>query len=721
MNPGPLIPWQQLEPVAGAAPGTWRSRGVEPQFRRVCCLPSGWVRIRLQMASAARARAEIRLDTGEGLDAAACIERVSFHGDLRRDFFVKLSQPAYGVRLDPLDMEGEFRLDQFEIQPLSSTAFLTRVLLAALKHEQPGRHPVRALRTTVKLLRGGHRQLKQHLLRYVPGPSAQAPPPYDADQVYEAWRQRRALTARDRKGLRGEVAAMCSPPVVSLLLQAADHEKLRSTIESVRRQVYPHWELWLTGASLEQEARGDERIHWIPGSESEIDLLNRALAAARGEYLMLLDSGDELAEHALFRLAQTLTGDRWPDLVYSDEDRLDAAGRHREPFFKPDWSPEYLLAMPYTGRLAAFRTKFARELGGFRAELAPAHEYDLVLRMSEHTDRISHIADVLYHRYEASATAERRRGLEDAGRRALVSHFESVRRPAVVTSGPVPLTFRTRHVLQGRPRVSVIIPTAYRKLIIQGKETSYLERCLASLRGRSTYAHYEIILLDNGECPPDLRDRLAPWGVQPTAYALPFNWAAAMNRGTRLADGEHLLFLDDDTEVQTPDWLEALLEFSQQPEIGVVGGRLEFPDGRLQHAGITVLRGTPGHPFYGQPAAHPGYFNSSLVTRNYSAVTGACLMTRRQVFQEVGGFDEAYGTNFNDIDYCLRVRASCRRVVCCPHARLVHYETATKTSYRDAELCAFRQRWASTRDPYYNPNLSARYHDFRLADDEPDG
>jgi GT2 family glycosyltransferase len=727
MKAEPLIPWQQLEPVAGATPGTWRSRGVEPQFRRVCALPAGWVRIRWQMACAARARAELRLDIGEGLDAASCIERVSFQGNLWRDFFVKLPWPVCGIRLDPLDMEGEFRLQHFDIQPLSPIAFLAQVLYSAVKQERPGRHPLRALRTAIKLLRGGHRQLKAHLLRYVQGPSLLAPPPYEADQAYEAWRRRRALTPADRERMQSEIAAMSGPPVISLLLEGGESSRLRTTIDSVRQQIYPHWELWLMGESLPLD-QGEGRIRRLPNAASDTAALNHALAGATGDYVLLLDSGDELAEHALFRLAQTILQDRHPDLVYSDEDRLDAAGRHHNPFFKPDWSPEYVLAMPYTGRLAAFRSVLVREVGGFRFEFAPAHEYDLVLRMAEQTDRISHIPDVLYHRAEKGpadtlnpAAPQTHASLEEAARRALIRHFESVRRPATVIPGPAPLTFRSRYLLRGRPRVSVIIPTAYRDLTIQGKLASYVERCLTVLRGRSTYPHYEIILLDNGECPAELRDRLAEWGVRRSGYPLPFNWAGAMNEGARLAGGEHLLFLDDDTEVQTPDWLEAMLEFSQQREIGVVGARLQFPDGRLQHTGVTVLGGTPGHPFYGLPASHPGYFNSNLVPRNYSAVTGACLMTRREVFQELGGFDESFATNFNDIDYCLQVRASGRRVVCCPHARLIHYETATKTSYPDTELITFRQRWGRQRDPYYNPNLSSRYHDFRLAAEEPRG
>jgi GT2 family glycosyltransferase len=361
-----------------------------------------------------------------------------------------------------------------------------------------------------------------------------------------------------------------------------------------------------------------------------------------------------------------------------------------------------------------------RELGGFRAAFAPAHAYDLALRIAARTKKVHHIADVLYHRRGdpdlGASGAPPTAPAEDAAPRALVGYLEMMRQEGSVVPGPAPRTYRVRFTIQGRPLVSIILPTAYRPVTIAGQETTYLARCLASLRARTTWPHYEIILLDNDEVPPEVQKQLAGWGLNRLPYPRPFNWAATVNYGAARARGEHLLFLDDDTEIITPDWLERLLAYSQQPEIGAVGARLHFPDGRLQHAGVTVLDGTPGHPFYGERESHSGYFYSSLVPRNYSAVTGACLMTPTEVFHELGGFDEDFAVNFNDIDYCLRVRASGRRIVCNPYARLIHYETATKAAYSPTELDAFHQRWAAmaARDPFYNPHLSARYHDFRV-------
>jgi O-antigen biosynthesis protein len=726
-----LIPWQQLQPVAGAAPGTWRSSGIEPQFRRVCQLNRGWIRIHIKITCAERARAELRVDTGAGLDDALCIERFNFRGVLERDFYVNIAQTVYGIRLDPLDMEGEFRLEEFDVRPISRVALVGRTLWQTLTQVHCSWSKFHSVRAGLHLLRRGDlRGIKHQLLNQVPGHSALAPPAYDRQAAYEAWRQRHALTGADRKRMRDEAAVLPNAPLVSIIVPftAGAHDSLTQTVDSIRRQIYPRWELCLTSGRplpppaqqlLESQIRSEPRMQFLKAAGGKDDI-NAGLHAAKGDYVTVLEMGDELAEHTLFRVAQAVVSGGLPDMLYSDEDRIDAAGRHSEPCFKPDWSPEYLLSCMYTGRLTVYRAYLVRQLGGFRSELAPAHHYDLTLRMAARTSRVLHIPDVLYHRRDdphAGSAEQRDPSTEEAGRRALAGYVDMTGQAGSVLAGPAPLTYRVRFALKGRPLVSILLPTAYSPVTIGGEKTTFLHRCLASIRTRTTWPHYEIILLDNDEVPPGVHEALARWGVDRQAYPRPFNWAQAMNLGAARARGEHLLFLDDDTQILTPDWLECLLEYSQQSDIGAVGARLQFPDARLQHAGVTVLNGTPGHPFYGEEENHTGYFYSSVVPRNYSAVTGACLMTRADVFRELGGFHEDFAVNFNDIDYCLRVRASGRRIVCTPYARLIHYETATKAAYSPAELRRFQQRWAGQAevDPYYNPNLSTRYHDFRVA------
>jgi GT2 family glycosyltransferase len=670
------------------------------------------------------------VDTGEGLDAAECIERVSFRGAVERDFFVNLPRPAYGLRLDPLDMEGEFRLQAFEVRPVSRLTLLAHALGAALQQCHCDGSTLRALRHGFGLLlRGRITHLKDLMLRHVNGHSALAPPPHDADGAYAAWQQQQAFRTADCDRMRAEISAMAAPPLLSVLLPVSDATEgdLRQAVKSVLCQVYPHWELWLVdeGSAVPQArallgdyVRRDARIQLRSGvaSGAGVAALRAALAVAAGDYLILLAPGDELAPHALCRMAQAVMGGPAPGMVYSDEDQITPEGRRVAPFFKPDWSPEYQLSYPYTGRLAAYRMALVRALGGFRAEFAPAHEYDLALRVAGATTSILHIPDVLYHVRAAPAVDPRGASAAEARRRAVASYLAATGRPGSVEPDPGSPTQRVRFVIAGQPTVSIIIPTAYRRLTSAGQSTTYLARCLATIRARTTYTRYEIVLLDNDDVPGNIQDQLTRWGVSRAAYYKPFNWAATMNAGAARASGMHLVFLDDDTEVLTPDWLECLLEYSQQSDIGVVGARLHFPDGRLQHTGVLVLAGTPGHPFYGQAGSHPGYFFSNLVPRNYRAVTGACLMTRAEVFREVGGFHETFAVNFNDIDYCLRVVKSGRRVVCNPRARLIHYETATKAAFCNTELTKFKERWAELeeRDPFYNPNLSTSFHDFRI-------
>jgi O-antigen biosynthesis protein len=398
--------------------------------------------------------------------------------------------------------------------------------------------------------------------------------------------------------------------------------------------------------------------------------------------------------------------------------------RHIEPFFKPDWSPELFLACMYTCHLGAYRTGLVREVGGFRSEFDTAQDYDLVLRLIERTPRIRHIPEVLYHWRKlptsAASSVTAKPQAPNAGRRALQEHLQrtgSAGSAGTVEPGHLPGLHRVRHAITGQPRVSIIIPSACKPITDRGQTTFHILRCVESIRRKSTYANYEVLLLHRqDELTSALVPELDRLGVARLAYDMPFNWSAVMNLGAASAGGDHLLFLNDDMEVITSDWIESLLEFSQQPAVGAVGAKLLFPSGALQHTGVIVAAATPRHAFYRFPGPHPGYFSSNLMHRNCSAVTGACLMTRADVFQEIGGFDEDLALNYNDIDYCLKVQAGGRRVVWTPHAQLWHFEGCTKPGTFEHELNAFRERWQARWpvDPYYNPNLSRHFQDYRI-------
>jgi GT2 family glycosyltransferase len=722
-----LLPWQELQPSGQR--DTWLSLGSDPQFLVPCWLPAGWLRVRLRMRSVNHGRAELYVDTGHGFDAAGRIERVEVGPrGVARDFFVHLNEPAQAVRFDPLDVEGEVAIEELRVEPVPAPRALLRAVggkLALLR--SVGRVRICLWNGLKLLLRGEWRAFRAKLLQGLAGPERNAHCRLDDAIDYDAWRVARCLTDADRAALRAEAVALDRPPLVSVLLPVFNIEEryLRLAIESVLRQLYPYWELCIAddGSTaphvrpvLEAYARRDPRVK-VAFHERNAGIAaasNTALALASGEYIALLDHDDELAEHALSRVAREIVADRDVDLLYSDEDKLDGAGRHVAPFFKPDWSPEYFLACMYTCHLGVYRTALVRELGGFRSASDFAQDYDLALRIVARSQRIRHIPDVLYHwRMLPGSTAagsDAKPQAHEAARRALQNHLIETGRDGTVEPGPVPGFHRARFTIRGAPRVSIIIPTAYRAARIRGETTTFVANCVESIRRRSTYPHYEILILDNDAPPAACARRLCDFDAVRIPYTEPFNFAATVNLGAARAVGEHLLFLNDDTEVLAPDWLECLLEYSQQPDIGAVGAKLLFPDGRVQHAGVALVNGDPLHPSYGAPGDSLGYFCAGVVPHNCAAVTAACLMTRADVFHDVGGFCEDLPLNYNDIDYCLRVRAAGRRVVFTPYARLCHYESASKPGIFAAELDIFKARWGKQLrdDPYFNPNRRFR-------------
>jgi O-antigen biosynthesis protein len=690
-------------------------------------LPAGWARIRLKMTASKPGRFKLYSDGDDGVLPAICLLNLEVAGAVDYDGFLCVASPASALRFEPPEAPGEFHLETLRIEPLTSLHAYSHALASKVKLLRKYWHTKQALgRALGMLARGDFSGLRHKLFQGLNGPDLEGREPYDDNQAYEAWRLSRRLTDDDRASLRAEAVALVEPPCFSVLLPLTGkcERAARQSIGSVLQQTYPFWELCIScdasaGAAVQnavtEHAARDSRIRLtkvqIPGETAAF--ANAALAIASGRYITLLDEGDELAEHALSKLFQAVAGDPGLDMLYADEDRLTSEGQRVAPYFKPNWSPESLLAWMYTGRPGVYRTSLVRELGGFRAEYDRAHEYDLVLRMAAVSPRVTHIPDVLYHRRAAAISPAL---VEKAGQRALQNHLESTNRNGTVESEPTPGLHRIRFALQGAPKVSIVISSACRRVRIRGEKTYYLLKCLESIQ-KSTWPHYEIIVLHGPTVPPAIAHRLKMGGVVHAAYDSPFNWSKAMNQGAALAQGDHLLFLNDDVEVITPDWLERLLEFSQQKAVGAVGAKLFFPSGRIQHAGVAILDGRPQHPFYAHHGEHPGYFNNLVVPRNCSAVTGACLMTRADIFHSIGEFDIALPLNYNDVDYCLRLIASGRRVVCTPYARLYHHELGTRPAgVRPEETEALRQRWGDSwaRDPYYNPNLSTSHFDYRI-------
>lgn len=543
-------------------------------------------------------------------------------------------------------------------------------------------------------------------------------PPLDVQ--YQVWRQRRMISDERRRALTEEIAGLQNRPLISIVTPVFDTPEiwLRDCIESLRAQVYPHWELCLVDdgstephvRSLLDEYQGlDRRIRAksLPRNRGIVAATNEGLNFATGEFVGFLDHDDEIAPDALFELARRLKREPDLDIIYTDEDKKAPDGRFVMPFFKPDWSPDLLLSCNYFSHLTFYRRTLLQELEGFRSGTDGAQDYDLALRATERTSRIGHIPLPLYTwRMVPGSTAGSDRAKPYASKAAALALKESLARrgwQVDVQETNIPRRYRVRYPLPSDAFVSIIIPTR--------DKVGLLQRCLRSIAKHTNYAHYEVVVVDSApqEAPPQLPSGLP---VRIVPYTEPFNYARSINLGAGEALGNYLLLLNDDTEVLRPGWLEAMLEQAQRPEVAAVGTRLIYPDGRIQHEGVVLgLLGSASNVSF-------DYLSLGHCVRNCSAVTAACMMTRRAVFEELNGFDEGFRLAFNDIDYCLRARQLGYVIVYTPYAEIIHYEGASRGSLHpqgDEQL--FRARWGEPEeqnDPYYNSNFDRRKPPFTL-------
>ena len=553
---------------------------------------------------------------------------------------------------------------------------------------------------------------------------------------YSKW-IRQTKKAFDASGLP---PPLTKSPLISVLVPIYNVEEpwLVLAIDSVLNQSYSHWQLCLADDAstsehvrplLESYAKRDERIQIIycetNGGISAAT--NQALAIAQGEFIALLDNDDELAPKALYEVASHIQAHPEADFIYTDEDHITPKGKRKNPFFKPDWSPEYLHACMYTLHLAVYRTSLVRKIGGFRSAYDGAQDWDLALRISEHTSQIHHIPKVLYHwrvlPSSMSSGVDAKPWAYQSAQKALQDMVDRSPYPGWVEEGVKPGLFRVRRHIEEKPLVSILVPSAGTHLTINGKQVCLVEQCLYSIRTLSTYSNIEIVLVDGNDISEKTLSAVIS-AIKGLDLKLlhcdrPFNFSERMNLAARAAKGDILLILNDDTKVITPDWIEAMLELAQQKEIGAVGAKLFYPNGRLQHAGILMLAGIPGHAFHRSAGDYSGYYCSSLVTRNYLGITGACLMMRRALFEELGGFDENFDLNYNDVDLCLRAHVAGYRNVFTPYAKLIHYESISRvTGLNEGEIERLQNKFEDTgymdNDPYYNPNLSTRGPFFQL-------
>ncbi len=503
---------------------------------------------------------------------------------------------------------------------------------------------------------------------------------------------------------------------------------LAETLKSVRRQRFGDWELCLVddassqphiAEALEAAQRKDSRIRVLRRESNGgiVAASNDALEMARGEFVALLDHDDELHPQALARVGEALDANPKVDYAYTDEDKIDARNRHSGPFLKPDWSPERMRTQMYACHLSVFRRTLVEEVGGFDPEFEGSQDWDLVLKVTERARAVAHIPRVLYHwRSLDTSTAgggeEAKPWAFEAGTRAIQAHCDRIGLQAEVERDTDdPGVYHLLPRLDHPPSVSIVIPTRGQLREVRYQQVALVSHCVRSIVERSTYENFELVVVIDTATPGEVREELrdaAGERMRLIEYDGPFSFSAKINLGAMQSEGEHLLLLNDDIEVATEGWIERMLMYSQLAEIGAVGGKLILEDGRIQHAGVRFQGGLPGHPYHGFYGTHRGYANAVRVAQNALAVTGACLMTRRELFEEVGGLTTILPVNYNDVDYCLKLVAAGYRVVYDPDLVMYHFESSSRSSdVADWEKEALLRRWLplTAVDPYSNPYL----------------
>ena len=601
------------------------------------------------------------------------------------------------------------------------------------------------------------------------------------DVSYDKWREVMAPTEKELERQRSDESVRGPKFSILVPLYKTPEPMLRALVESIKAQTYKNFEVIFSDGSpsdsrikelVEKACGNDERFIYVDGSESAelsddiinagicverkddgslgiADNTNQALMRAVGDYIVLGDHDDLFTPDALYECAKKIrdasaigsddaenaekTDDNADNanqnlVIYSDEDKVDEAGKHFfDPHFKPDYNIDLLRSVNYICHMFTASRDLAIAVGGFRSEFDGAQDYDFILRCTEKADKIYHIPKVLYHwRSSDASTAtnpEAKMYAFEAGKKAIEEHYKRVGLEAEVEYGDNLGYYNTRYKIQGEPLISIIIPNK--------DHIDDLKKCIESVDARSTYRNIEYIIVENNSTEDETfkyyEELSKRDDIKVVFWDGIFNYSEINNFGVKEAKGEYLLLLNNDTEMIAPEAIESMLGFCQREDVGAVGARLYYNDDTLQHAGTIVgIGGIAGHAFIAQ-TEEPGsvYFNRSKMAADFSAVTAACLMTKTEVYNEVGGLDASFKVAFNDIDFCLRIVETGRLIVYDPMARFYHYESKSR-GYEDSpekkerfwgEIQKFRARWQSfldKGDPCYNPNLTLDKQDFSL-------
>lgn len=698
-------------------------------------LRSGWYTAVVQMNGDAARAPRVYLDIGAGFNEEHAVALLpSYAGDTFEALFYMPSE-LHLLRLDPCNVRGKLVLTSFELHRL--TALDVRWKMAKRAFALARKSRFEALRELPKTMREvGDRQFRQVT------PSGLS----TSGRDYDDWMANYDFVPeRDTKSIRVALDTLAHKPLISVVMPVYNTPArlLDEAITSVRNQIYPHWELCIADdCSSQRQVRRvlrkwekrDPRIRVVYREENGhiSHATNSAFELANGEWIALLDHDDLLRENALAEIALEL--DRYPDseLIYSDEDKLDTNGLRFSPYFKPNFSRELFRSQNYLNHLTVHRADNIRAVGGWRPGFEGSQDYDLNLRIVERiaTSAIRHIPKILYH-WRAIEGSTATSGAEksyawQAGHRALVEHIERTGACATVEAASDDQFYRIRpEIGEPRPLVSLIIPIRDKVELLRG--------CVNSILQKTEYSPYEIVIVDNGSKETKTLDYLKELSkeqnIRVLRYDRPFNYSAINNFAVSRSSGSIVGLINNDIEVISPNWLTEMVSWAIQPDVGCVGAKLYYEDDTIQHAGVIVgLGGVAGHSHKHFPREHLGYFARLKLLQNLSAVTAACLLVRKSVYEEVHGLEEKnLAVAFNDVDLCLKVRKSGYVNVWTPYAELYHLESVTRGAEDDAEKLArfqgeinyMKETWELDRyvDPYYSMHLTKNHEDFALRTD----
>ncbi|WP_232779001.1 glycosyltransferase family 2 protein [Halomonas sp. Choline-3u-9] len=735
-------PKSGLRPLVGEEGGSfeWLASDIDPQFEQTEALPlPGWQMLEADIAhNQPSAAVKLYFDLGNGFEEESSVYLPLKLGRITKRLFW-MPWGVKAIRFDPLESEGLFTIRHLRFVWLTPWFAHDRLAqrLTRMHHLWRGREkkevvPLLKLQASDKGVHWRTLAMAQYNATFER---------MSAGKSYQEWLSNQVLPSREE--VQQFLTKAEYKPLISIVVPVYNPspELLSACIDSVVAQSYPHWQLCLA-----DDASTDSRVHKVlntyAASDSRIKVVirernghicaasNSALEMAEGEFTVLLDHDDTLNEDALYQVVVALQEKPNAALLYSDEDKLNERGERFDPHFKPAWNPDLLLGQNYISHLGVYRTELVRQVGGFREGYEGSQDHDLVLRVTAEisADRIVHIPKVLYHwRATKGSTAmnsTQKDYTAEAGLKAVASHVEKHHRGAVAEHGHYPNTYRVCWPIPATPPlVSLLIPTRDRVEI--------LKPCVDAILDRTDYQNFELLILDNGSTCSDTlaymdavakrdeRVRVLPWSE-------PFNYSAINNFGAQHAKGEIIGLVNNDIEPINPEWLGEMVSQVCRPEIGCVGAKLYYPNDTIQHAGVILgIGGVAGHAHKYFTRNASGYFTRLHLVQNMSAVTAACLLVRKSVFEQVKGLNENELTvAFNDVDFCLKVREAGYRNLWTPYAELYHHESISrgaddnskKRSRASKEVTYMRATWGKRLDcdPAYNPNLTLVHEDFSL-------